>query len=532
MKNKISSRKRAAKTVLQVVSISATSGIRNTEGTDMEAISVLQEFGFISLKVSGKHIVGLAPADEIIFLIEYDNTVASNQKPFTLVNMRKGKYLQELDSGRTIYIQSEPGANGKFSIAAVGGRLSGWEFTCINTTPAIAENYLTLFRTKGVLSPKAVLPKGAYRDARAEALKDDESYTPPPARIKVPVVTVVVPEKVNHEVFVRPQLKEAPAAELKQSVVKSNSSIIQVTPQKAVPVSPSMVVLIIPVNRIRANKDQPRKSFDLGELKQLAESLKQDGQNDPIEVIEVSDDPSADFELVKGERRLRAAQSIGLTTLKAIVRSKEEIPDRKAQHRACFIADFHHSKYKKMETALALMYEHKQGATPKELSSVCGKSLAWVYTHLALNKLIPPLFKLLDSGLPRREQISFSVATQLVQVPPDHQMAIYEEVSKIKGVGLQLIRTKELVGEIVGNKQGIRKNVPADRVKNLETMVPRLAANALIADGYDGDVFRSLLTYRKPEDVNLILHQIGVTIQKLQSVSQKIKQTREGMTPK
>ena len=72
----------------------------------------------------------------------------------------------------------------------------------------------------------------------------------------------------------------------------------------------------IPLDRIRANPDQPRRHFSEPELATLAESIREHGVLQPIVVTELLDG----FELVAGERRLRAARLAGLERIPAVIR--------------------------------------------------------------------------------------------------------------------------------------------------------------------------------------------------------------------
>ena len=76
----------------------------------------------------------------------------------------------------------------------------------------------------------------------------------------------------------------------------------------------------IPISRIRPNPYQPRREFDEGEMAELAASLKASGLLQPITVRRRGDA----YELVTGERRLRAATSLGWTEIQAIVRDLDE----------------------------------------------------------------------------------------------------------------------------------------------------------------------------------------------------------------
>ena len=75
-------------------------------------------------------------------------------------------------------------------------------------------------------------------------------------------------------------------------------------------------VLMIPTISIRPNKTQPRKNFDEQELKSLSQSIVQNGILQPLSVRRIN---STEFELVAGERRLRAAIMAGLSKVPCVV---------------------------------------------------------------------------------------------------------------------------------------------------------------------------------------------------------------------
>lgn len=79
-------------------------------------------------------------------------------------------------------------------------------------------------------------------------------------------------------------------------------------------------VLQIPVDAVEVNPHQPRKIFGHQDLEELIESIKVYGIIQPLIVTKVADG----YQLIAGERRLRAAKIIGLETVPAIVRQAEE----------------------------------------------------------------------------------------------------------------------------------------------------------------------------------------------------------------
>ena len=77
----------------------------------------------------------------------------------------------------------------------------------------------------------------------------------------------------------------------------------------------SSTVFKISMNLIKANKDQPRKTFDPEKISELAQSIKEHGVIQPI-ILNKEEDV---YIVVAGERRFRAAKSIGLAEIPAII---------------------------------------------------------------------------------------------------------------------------------------------------------------------------------------------------------------------
>jgi len=83
-------------------------------------------------------------------------------------------------------------------------------------------------------------------------------------------------------------------------------------------------VLEVRLEQIEVNPMQPRKSFNEHQLNELAESIKQYGVIQPLIVTQNPSAGGGKFELIAGERRLRAAKVIGLATIPVIVRQADE----------------------------------------------------------------------------------------------------------------------------------------------------------------------------------------------------------------
>ncbi len=79
----------------------------------------------------------------------------------------------------------------------------------------------------------------------------------------------------------------------------------------------SQKMWVVPLSEIKANPKQPRKHFSEAELKELAGSIKEHGILQPLLVAEKND---GGYELIAGERRLRAAELAGITAVPVIVK--------------------------------------------------------------------------------------------------------------------------------------------------------------------------------------------------------------------
>ncbi len=90
---------------------------------------------------------------------------------------------------------------------------------------------------------------------------------------------------------------------------------------KEKPKSPIDYVTEIPVNLIEANPFQPRNEFDLSELEELADSIKTFGLIQPVTLRKLSADA---YQLIAGERRLRACKMAGLDIIPAYVRKAND----------------------------------------------------------------------------------------------------------------------------------------------------------------------------------------------------------------
>jgi len=138
----------------------------------------------------------------------------------------------------------------------------------------------------------------------------------------------------------------------------------------------------IPIEKIKAGALNPRQSFSSSELEDLANSIRERGLVQPLVVRPTPD--GAEFEIVAGERRWRAAQMAGLHRLPAIIRA---LSDQEALELA-IIENVQRTDLNAIEEAAG--YQEligRFGHTQDELSQIIGKSRSHLSNMLRLLKL-------------------------------------------------------------------------------------------------------------------------------------------------
>ena len=147
------------------------------------------------------------------------------------------------------------------------------------------------------------------------------------------------------------------------------------------------------VVKIRPNQQQPRKKFDEASLQELADSIRQHGVITPITVRPLEEEGC--YQIIAGERRWRAARSLGLLTIPAkVIRADEQ-----ATMEMALIENLQRQDLGPMEEAdgyHALMDEY--GLTQEEVANRVGKSRSAVANSLRLLGLVPEVRQLVQEG--------------------------------------------------------------------------------------------------------------------------------------
>ncbi len=174
----------------------------------------------------------------------------------------------------------------------------------------------------------------------------------------------------------------------------------------------------IELSKITINPNQPRREFDPTALQELADSISEIGIIQPITLRKLSDN---EYQIIAGERRFRASQLAGLTTIPAYIRTAD---DENVMEMA-LVENIQREDLNSVEIALA--YQHlleQYGLTQERLSERVGKKRATIANYLRLLKLPAPI----QMGL-QNKKIDMGHARALVTLSdPMLQVKLYEEI--------------------------------------------------------------------------------------------------------
>ena len=199
-------------------------------------------------------------------------------------------------------------------------------------------------------------------------------------------------------------------------------------------------VVFLPVRSVRPNPAQPRKVFREEALGELAESIRQHGILQPLSVRRVG----TSYELIAGERRLRAAQLAGLTEVPCIVMTMDE----KESGMAAMIENLQRQDLDFIEEAAGIAnLMQRWSMSQDQAARLLGKSQSAVANKLRLLRHSQPVLNALrEAGLTERH------ARALLKLPSEpEKMAAIAYISRM---GLSVARTERYIESLLeGNRE-------------------------------------------------------------------------------
>ncbi len=259
-------------------------------------------------------------------------------------------------------------------------------------------------------------------------------------------------------------------------------------------------IQFIPHDLIKPNPQQPRVRFDYNELEGLACSIRANGLLQPINVRTLE---SGEFELISGERRLRAARMIGMTKIPCIVMNVSD------QQSALFaiIENVQRENLDFFEEAVAierLMTEY--GLSQDEISEKLGKAPSTLSNKLRLLRLPDEIRdKISYAGLSERH------ARALLTLPDNNTRKRVLDI--VIERHLTVAETERLIQDVHRRRKGARKpqtkaykdmRIFLNTLNHAVDIIRKAGIEADTAKSETDEYFEYVIRISKPEEANMI----------------------------
>lgn len=272
-----------------------------------------------------------------------------------------------------------------------------------------------------------------------------------------------------------------------------------VTPEDTPQSTPKRPDLVVPIEQVQPNPDQPRRTFKEDALKELADSIAEKGVIQPL-IVRRRADAAQSFEIVAGERRWRAAQMAKLHEIPVLVRDYDDTEVLEI----AIIENIQRDDLNAMDEAAGYkQLMDRFGHTQDKLSQALGKSRSHIANLLRLLTLPNEIQNYLTAG-----QLSAGHARALVG--HDQAVQLAREVIQRK---LSVRETEKLAkkGPAIRKRSVPGAPVPkdADTVQIENELSAALGMKVTIDHGADGEAGKMVIGYKTLDQLDDLLRALS-----------------------
>ncbi len=225
----------------------------------------------------------------------------------------------------------------------------------------------------------------------------------------------------------------------------------------------------IPLARIKVNPNQPRSSFDETSLKELAQSIEENGQ---LQAITVEDDGAGGYILVSGERRMRAMLMLGRSDVEAYVRERSNHGGRELLISA-LVENVQREDMHALDEAEAYQRMRTEfGMHLNEIGLKVGKNPTMIQRRIILLELEPEIKELMRAG---KLTVMAEAWREVLKIPDSQARVALAKKAAEQGLGYsQIIAAAKNVTSIMDSEKIVLRNAksPAMVLAKTKTWEP------------------------------------------------------------
>jgi ParB family chromosome partitioning protein len=273
----------------------------------------------------------------------------------------------------------------------------------------------------------------------------------------------------------------------------------------------SNAVFFVEVDKVKPNPFQPRREFDESKLADLADSVRTYGVLQPLvvtrrEFVKEDGGIGTEYELIAGERRLRASKLAGLREVPVLIRAREESDRMKLE--LAIIENLQREDLNPVDRAKSFKQLADQfGLKHHEIAAKVGKSREYVSNTIRVLALPPEILEALTKG-----EISEGHARPLLMLGdrPEEQSVLYREILQRR----MTVREAERVG----------RKIAYDKVRKKER---QYAPEIVSLEEEVGEILGTRV-YIEPKEVGGNIRIDFFSDEDLQNILAMIRRSREG----
>ncbi len=224
-------------------------------------------------------------------------------------------------------------------------------------------------------------------------------------------------------------------------------------------------VYFIEVDKIDPNPYQPRREFDQDRLRELSDSIRQYGVLQPLVVSRIEENDEyggvrVRYELIAGERRLRASRLAGLTQVPAVIR-KEHDPMMKLE--LAIIENLQREDLNPVDRARAFMRLAQEfGFSHKEIGKKVGKSRVYVSNSLRILQMPQEILEAVEQ---KRVSEGHTRPLLMLNDKPEEQLVLFKEILYKK---ITVREAERLARNIAKDKARKKELLPDPETEEIE----------------------------------------------------------------
>lgn len=257
----------------------------------------------------------------------------------------------------------------------------------------------------------------------------------------------------------------------------------------------------LPIDLVDPNPHQPRRQFTDANLAELADSIRANGVIQPIIVRAVGDR----YQLIAGERRLRASKLAGLPTIPGLVRDADEL----AQAQMALVENIQREDLNPIDRALGYRtLVSELGLTQTDLANRLGEDRATIANHLRLLELPEAV-----QSLVRADKLSLGHAKVICGVSDPAEQARLAELAVSQGLSVRNLERVIASPQPAPSSKPLPKSTPSAHLRDLEVNLSKqLGVRVQVRTGASTSKGKVIIHYATLDEFDQLVERMGVRL--------------------